>query len=116
MNTEKYWYKPWTWFRKKLKAAEPDPDGTFVDVHLDYEFRALSPGTKGATTGPYPHTLHITDLSPALAEQALAGKRFDWHAGTAPGLAPFSHWRHNLELGGFHAAPWDEVKLYLREG
>ena len=91
------------WIKKLFSRTE----GAFVDVVLDYDFQAFSAGHRGATTGPYRHTLHVTDLAPALTEKALTGKRFDWH------VIP-SHWRHDLEIKGFHAAKWDDVKMSLR--
>lgn len=91
------WYKPWTWFKRKAQT------GAFVDVMLDKGF-----GIPGEAKSGFGCILHITDLSPSLAYKAIVGKAFDWH------VIPFA-WRHNLEISGFHAAPWDEVKLYLRE-
>ena len=80
--------------------------GAFVEVFMDYGFGAITDPIHG--TQPFPHVLHITDLSAALAKKALAGKRFDWHA-------IHSHWRHDLEIGGLHASKWEEVQRYLKE-
>lgn len=107
----KSWYKPWTWFQKKPEPIIEEPNiGAFVEVNLDYGFGAIA-----GKLADFKHTLHITDLSPAEARVALAGKRFEWHSGTAEGLAPFSHWRRNLELGHFHQATWEEVLQYLKD-
>lgn len=88
------------------------PDGAFVEVHLDYGFGRIE---AAAGERPFKPCLHITDLTLAQAKKALHGKRFDWHSSTAPGCAPFSHWRHYLELEGFHTATWAEVQKYLKE-
>lgn len=96
------------WFKNLFKRKTA---GTFVEVRLDYEFLRIEP----ARTGDLPFTpcLHIIDLDPESAAKKLIGKRFDWGAGQVDGCAPFSHWRHYLEIEGFQTATWEEVKKYL---
>lgn len=84
------------------KLLLPKTGGAYVGVDLHKGFGAIA----GRQNEGAP-ALHITDLSPKQAEKALGGKAFDWH--TIPAA-----WLHNLELKGFHAATWDEVKQYLR--
>lgn len=91
------------WLKNLFKRSIP---GAFVEVHLDYGFGQIVDGASGDK--PFRPCLHITDLSATLAKKALAGKRFDWHA-------IHSHWRHYMEIEGFHAATWEEVQKYLRE-
>ncbi len=86
-----------------VKMLLPKTGGAYVGVHLDKGF-----GDIGASHNEGSPVLHITDIHPALAKKALQGKSFDWHTIPAP-------WRHEMEIKGFHSAPWDEVKLYLRD-
>lgn len=92
------------WIKKIFRKTV----GTFVSVDLDYGFGPMVEGVKDATKGPFAHTLHITDLSLKEASKALDGKRFDWHK-------IHSHWRHYLEINGFHSTTWSEAEKYLRE-
>ncbi len=95
---------------KKLFSRKTE--GTFVEVHMDYGFLRI----EAARTGDLPFTpcLHIIDLDPEKAAKRLKGKRFDWGAGVAEGYAPFSHWRHGLEINGFFVTTWAAVQKYLK--
>jgi hypothetical protein len=100
------WYNPATWFRRE------GHHGVYVEVHLDYGFgrieSCVSPDVPPSLPVILQRTsvLHIPDLTLEEAKRELDGRRFDWHR-------IHSHWRHFLELKGFHRAPWADVQAYL---
>jgi hypothetical protein len=92
--------------RRVRKLFRKKTGGAFVEVFLDYGFGHIVDATSGER--PFPHCLHITDLSPDMATKALAGVRFDWNL-------IHSHWRHFLEIEGFYQVEWVEMQDYLRK-
>lgn len=103
------WWNPLTWFSRITY-------GVFVEVHLDYGFGEIEPCHEPEGCPEFRPCLYITDLPGDKAAAALKGKRFDWHASRAEGCAPFSHWRHYLELDKqFYQAKWEDVQKYLAE-
>lgn len=88
------WYNPVSWFKNSEQEC-------FVEVMLDGVF-----GKVYDSRPDLPHVLRVVEASRKEVEAALSGRSFNW--GTI-----HSHWRHYLEIEGFFAATFQDVKKYL---
>jgi hypothetical protein len=97
--------------RRLFKRIFGKTQGAFVEVMLDYGFGRTEAGRPDdlpsfQIENSRTACLYITDIDAEDAKTKLAGRRFDWHT-------IHSHWRHYLELEGFHKATWKQVQEYL---